>query len=642
MHGRRVGLVRYRNFGPFAEAEFDFSQPGLTGIDGRITWKRGADSNGSGKSYLMDGISWCLWGTCLREDYRGDDVVRIGSSGGACVSAEIVGGPEVISITRYRQDAKYKNRVYVCVGGKDVTRGTDVETQLAINQLVMDAVAGRNSLFFAAREDVKSFFTAPEAQRKLILDQILGFSDYAEAEKIARRRASALATKLAPLRDRKQHLDGVLSSQLGMLEGMQAEDDVEGLIFRAKLASARKLRCEKAVERRRAAVAESNLDLKAEEDAASDSLKAYEQSRDAFLDARSTLDRAVRKTGSTAASAETIVSRTTVALQRHVAAAGKACTTCGQPLPKGKHAEVLKGLQQEVEQAEQAHATAKVEVANATSALASLVEPERPDFPGVDLARDCLALDAKRLEAIMLKLSEAAADSKQADALVERVTNQRTQLESKIAESRKAIETVETEIGETGKVLDRLQFWIEGFGNGGLRSFMLEAEIPEINLRATGYAQQLLGPGATVQLSATTQLKTSDAQREKLSVTAEIPGCSNTYSGASKGQKRRLDLSLLLAFRDLVAGRSSGAFRQFFADELFDGLDQTGTECVVELLRSIADERDCPVVLVTHNLRLKSAVDRVLLVSHEMKYLARLVTPSDKVAKPKPKKLKTG
>ena len=118
-----------------------------------------------------------------------------------------------------------------------------------------------------------------------------------------------------------------------------------------------------------------------------------------------------------------------------------------------------------------------------------------------------------------------------------------------------------------------------------------------------------------MRLSPTRELKTKSVQREELTVEAVIPGCTRSYAGASKGQKKRLDLCLILAFRELVASRANKAFHQLFVDELFDGLDQTGCAGVVELLREMA--KTGPVALITHDERIKPAGDRFVLVDHD-------------------------
>lgn len=630
----RIGLVRYRNFGPFAEAEVDFSLPGLTGVEGVISWKPGSNSNGSGKSYLLDGPAWCVWGSCLRADVTGDDVVRTGSSGGTMVETTFVGAEPSIRVTRYRQVPKEKNRIRLEIDGVDRTRGTDAETQAVIDHMLFDRLSAQNCLFFGAREDVRSFFSATDGQRKEILDQIFGLDVYTDAEKVARRRLAEVGKALGPLREKRAKIEGELETHRASLVAKQLDQDADELRFNARLATLRRARCEKAVERRAALVAHEEEVLAFEHEQSAADVAAYEKARKEHATARSLAEQAARKANSDLSVAESTLTRLRTSLQKHEKATD--CAACGQDLPKAAYTAMHAKLKKEVASAAEAAATARSAYGAAVDAVGELVEPTTPAFPAVELAHDCLMRERKLHAECVNRLTEAQGDAALANELLELATTFVTSVQAKIVGAEERLAEVSAGIVDREALADRLTFWVEGFGNQGLRSFLIESEIHAVNVKASTYAQRLLGTGATVQISATTQLKTKDVQRDKLSIVATIPGCSTTYASASKGQKRRLDLALLLAFRDIVADRSAGAFRQFFADELFDGLDQTGTEYVVELLREIA-ARDCPVILVTHNLQLKSAVDRVVTVRHEKEYLATVTTSSGMVA-PKAKK----
>lgn len=80
------------------------------------------------------------------------------------------------------------------------------------------------------------------------------------------------------------------------------------------------------------------------------------------------------------------------------------------------------------------------------------------------------------------------------------------------------------------------------------------------------------------------------------------------YAGASAGERRRVDVSLLLALAELADGAAQGGrWRSpIFFDEVFDGLDDDGREAVMETVQTIAEDR--LVVLITHDERL--AADR--------------------------------
>jgi DNA repair exonuclease SbcCD ATPase subunit len=440
-----------------------------------------------------------------------------------------------------------------------------------------------------------------------------------------------LAEELAPLREKRTKIESVLGHQRESLAQLNAGQDVEDLRFRSRIAEARVKRCVKGVERRKKFVEEAQAELKAEKENASAETEAYEKLRSDWLAQRARNDAAIKKASGILGSTRALRDRLRGLLDNHMASENMVCQTCEQPLPKSKHVELLAKLKAEFTEASRAYENARTAYQESEANVKALTEPERPIFPAISLAQDSLVIEQKRLDQIVGKLDVAQVELSHATALLDRATNQVTQMQTGIAKNEKDLASLIASIADKEKLSEQLTFWVEAFGTQGLRSFLIESEISEINKRATVYAQRLLGPGAGVQLSATTQLKTKDVQREKLSIVANIPGCTTTYAGASKGQKRRLDLSLLLAFRDIVAGKSSGAFRQFFADELFDGLDQTGDAFVVELLREISDN-DCPVVLVTHSQYLKSSVDRLITVSHEKEFLATVTTSSGMVS----------
>lgn len=618
----RIGLVRYTNFGPFEAAQFDFSRPGLTVVEGEITWKPGSNSNGSGKSFLIDGVPWCLWGRCLRPDYRGDDVVRIGSKGGTCVITSIVGGDVPIEVFRYRQHPKHKNRIYVHVDGKDVTRGTDVETQAVVDHLLgMDFTTFQNSVAFGAREDVRSFFAAPDAQRKQVLDQMLGLTLYVDAEKEARRRVKDLGEQLGPLQTKASVLDGKLTQQIALLAQLRASGEEEELKLKRSMARAALAQREKAKALRKSDLSAAEADLMEELSKAETERHSWQTKYDDYLREKAKVDRVIREADRRVGATHEARLSAERALERHSEQDEKSCVMCKQPLPVAEYAKVTKALKAAVDKAVQ---EAEGELSSrkiANNALAALAPPAPLLQPAVELARSTVQAEREKYNESLGALRVAASEAESAETAYDRATSQVKNLDAQREQTAGELTAARDAISEKSQEADRVAFWVEAFGNQGLKSFLIESETSEINKRATGYAQRLLGQGTTVRLLATTQLKSSDATREKLTVEAKIPGCSVSYAGASKGQKRRLDLALLLAFRDLVADRSVGAFRQFFADELFDGLDQTGSECVVEMLREIGSN-DCPVVLVTHNLQLKSAADRVVVVRHEKQYLA--------------------
>ena len=621
-NARQIGVVRYVNFGPFVDSSIDFARPGLTGIDGQILWKFGSSSNGAGKSFLLDGIAWCLWGRCLRADYKGDDVMRITSTSGTFVEVNVVGARESIRVTRYRKHPQNKSRLLVCVAGRDVSRGTDDETQQLVNQLLgMDFAAFQNSVAFGAREDIRSFYSATDSQRKEVFNQILGLSVYAKAEDVAKQHQRSLQSKVQDALARVKGCETVLQTQQALLEQLKLAESSDALDREIESLEASVAQHKKAEVRAKDVFEAADAAFSAVEKRQASARRDFESLQSKHEVQRVVLEKRVREHERASAAAETALDHA----RSRARQIRQACDSCGQPIPKKVFDEQQVKLGAEIVKHEAALQESNARLSEASDQLRELVKTAPKFVEDVQYAAALKKKSDAKNEANLAhyKHKEVAARLTSAKDRRTRANSQLSVVQSEVEQKKSELQREADKHAQLSQELDQVAFWVEGFGNQGLRSFLIEAEIPEINRRATAYAQKLLGNGATVAFDATTQLKSSAAIREKLSISASIPGCAQNYAGASKGQKRRLDLALLLAFRDVVSNRATNTFRQFFADELFDGLDATGAAHVVELLRDIS--KDCPVILVTHDQYLRSAVDRMVTVRHDREYCASLV-----------------
>lgn len=633
----RIGRVRLKNFGPFEDAEVDLGLPGLTGIEGVISWKPGANSNGAGKSMLLKGVLWVLWGDC--PDLSSDDVVRIGSKGGVDGEVEVVGGPHVVLVRRFRKHPQYKNRVYLYVDGQDVTRGTDPETQLAI-----ESALGMNSRTFrmggpafGLTDEARSFFLATDTDRKAILDRILGLGLYSEAEKIARGKVRELAEECAPLQRRIESATSTIESTMSLLRTLQTTQDVPALEMAAKLARLKVQRVESAVEATQARLEQARSEQRDLQQVEREREQAHQASGREVHRERERLRSAMglaEREGAVARSRIETIDRT---LRDITGLEGAECPTCKRPVDAGTTRVMRADLESEREVQELAYSTAQETLRSLTTELEAVPMPAA--FVPSTQVETCRVEVRAREEAYQSALGaqrEARSEARAADEALDRATAQVAIAERDLAQKRAELEQAQAAYDVKAHRLALLEFWVESFGNRGLKSYLMEAEIPKLSRLATGYAQRLCGPGATVVLRATTALKTKEAVREKLSIEAVIPGCCASYAGASKGQRRRLDLALLFAFRSLLSDRVQSPFDQFFADELFDGLDDSGTESVIEFLREFS--ATCPVVLVTHNPFMRKAMDRVITVRHVGEYKAFVDMGGAQPPKPAAKK----
>lgn len=616
MQGYRIGKVHYRNFCPFEDVTFDFNHPGLTVIEGLIEGKRGCDSNGAGKSFLFDGPAWALFGRCIREKYKGDAVIRLDSKGGCSVEVEIVGGKQKVRVIRYRKHPIHANHVYLYVNDKNKSRGTDPATTVAIEKIIgMDFTSFCNSVAFGVREDVKTFFSAPDAERKKVLERILGLELYAQAERIARQRLKKLAEETNELELQRLTLQTAIMEKRALLAGIGSPEELEDVEFNVSLTRLAARRKREGLTKLGKARADLEAKLAAEESKYEEAVAAWEVECTVHHNQSLRLNQDHAALHHEAGQLKAHRAASKVKAAKFKKLAGKKCPECEQSLSVTRAEAFGDSYAKEVKDygADLKVTNWKIELVK--DEIGKLQAPQQPGIPkGLVLVQEKLHGVIAVYQEVEKEAAVEEARAQEMQDAHERITYQTKGLTAEIEVATEKLGRTEEEYAKAKKLSDGLEFWVDGFGNQGLKSFLIEAEIPQINQVATVYAQQLLGTGALVRLTATQTLKTKDAVREKLTVEGEIPGCTESYAGASKGQKKRMDLSLLLAFRELVATRQSRAFEQLFADEIFDGLDRTGAESICELLREIA--ADCPVALVTHDSRIKPIAERLVVVHH--------------------------
>jgi DNA repair exonuclease SbcCD ATPase subunit len=628
MPAYQVGEVRYQNFGPFEDVTLDFAQPGLTVLDGRIEGHFGCDGNGSGKSMLFDGVAWTLFGRCLRERYTGDDIRRhvwraaekrnvVPDDAWTCVTVTLVGGPETLTVARYRKHPTFKDQVRLAINGVDRSRGTTPETTAAIILAIgMDFAAFCNSVAFAAREDIQSFLSdgASDGDRKTVLEKILGLELYAAAQGVARRRLQAVAADLDRQSAERTRLQASLVEKEALLATVRTPEEVADLDLNITRTRVNIRLKERALTDARASLEAAQAVQVEAQRAAKAARAGYEQARRAYDTQRRDMDRRVSDARAQAerhrGEADTLRSQ----VKRIAGLSGTTCPTCQRQMSAGDASAVRKDLETAA-QACEGHAQTALKQAPSAAEQKTLQVPTSPADPPE------LAVHAATVHTVTETCTRLAADLRGEErglremlAQQQQAEGQRERLRSEIVDTRKELQTVEAAHGAARTQAEMLEFWVEGFGNQGLKSFLIEAETPRINVAATRIAQRLLGTGARLRLKATRELKTRAATREQLTIEAIIPGCTNTYAGASRAQKKRLDLALILAFREIVAARVMKGFRQLFADEIFDGMDTAGREAVGDLLRDLAAE--CPVLAVSHDPAIQRLADRLVTVQH--------------------------
>lgn len=622
-----LGPVHYVNYGPFEDVVVDFSVPGLTVLNGRMENQPGANDNGCGKTFLLEGVVWCFTGRSLRK-YKGNDVVReVNPSAGAMVEATLVGeGLPTVSVIRYQGHPEHGNRVYFWVGDESFDGGTDTMTTALIArrfpQLEFDALMA--SAFFAAREDVKDFFSSSDSDRKALMDSLLSLEWVGLSRDVADQEFKSLTSEYASHQDKANRrisaIDAVLSTPVPSVRELELrEARLSDLALRAG-----------ALSYWSGVWSEQARDIESRESVVSRALHhAQPVELRGLLEARAKLE-AARREAAVAGDRLSSAKRHRDSWKNQSV---RTCPTCKQVIKnasdQGKH---VAKAESDYQSALHYANAADLEV---TACEAAVVDAEKKakevEADSAEARRNversllwCRHFRASYRDRASVALSDsrvlwtqAEAERRSLDGLWAAVESRA----SRLADEQAALDREQAAMDALVPRLSDLQFWVEGFGNSGVKSFLIESELASVNDEATAVLTRLSCPGAFVRISPTSETKTGKVQ-EKMMVQTVIPGCTTKAAGASKGQRRRLGLALLLAFRKLLSSRVN-SIAGMFVDEVFDGMDAMGVDVVVDLLKDAASK--VPVVLVTHDSRLKGYADRTLTVVHDGKGTARVV-----------------
>lgn len=519
-------------------AVFDFPETGVVLVTG---------ANGAGKSSLADAVAVAFWNKTL----RGTKPWRRSSDEGLveCVA-------DNLTVARRRKGGRL-GLTWNTHDALPTLFETPTKAQEALEDAVGSfAVWSRCAVFSA--DDIAGFTLATDGERKRLLEAILGLERFDGALK-ACRKALDLAER-----------------------GQQAQ---ESLVARLRQAL-------DAQERRLAEAKEGlqSLPTTPEEGrkASPEKLAAFGQQIQALETELAVIRRALRETDRAGAEQDARAAE----LERRVRALkGDLCPTCDQKIPAALRRRLEQAIQEVREQAEQARALARKEVASAEEQAEELEETRRSLVNRrVDMAS---ALKAQQFGAGAREHHEKVAASARLEA--QRLGGELQAAEEVLAAAQKEVRelvAVETVLGLRG-----------------VRAQILARALGSFESLANSWLGRLTGESIRVSLRPYTENKTGGVQ-DAISLGVEGAGEGEGYRGCSRGERRRIDVALLFALAELANAAHGQAPGTLFLDEVFDGFDSAGFDAVVEALVTLAQDR--AVVVISHREDLAARLNPVL------------------------------
>lgn len=241
-----------------------------------------------------------------------------------------------------------------------------------------------------------------------------------------------------------------------------------------------------------------------------------------------------------------------------------------------------------------------------------------------------------RLITSTLKRREEKAERKlkEAEKELERIEKEENPHEEHLQEQKRLLEErkdslakSEQKASEAKQELAIASYWQKGFGKSGLQSLLIEDFVTLFNKHRGRIFPVLTRGKYDVQMSAISTTQSGD-EREKAEYRVFQDGKEVAYNALSGGQRRRVDLGVLLT-TTLAASKAHGipgALGILILDEVASYLDSDGAEALAETLVEYSPDVVPSVYVVSQDMSHKALYDDVMRVEQDENGISRIVS----------------
>ncbi len=579
--------------------------------------------NGSGKSTIFNAILWAefagnmkksveTWEENRPDSFRGVRVVlertdgifdyriarHLGFKG---TTAGLKGGDKLMIFKKSVDNPKFEQNHLL----GDGLHKADMQLMI-IEQLGMDEKTFLNSILFGQR--VKSLVEAPNADKRKLFEELFSLDFVETAKDRAKQEEQDLNTTITllvkDLNDAENVIERTseyLDEQRTILKNFDTDKKVRVKEVQDDVDATKKelLEIPKKVVKLEADLKKYDLSK----------LPEFELSVTTANDALDTLNNNIRASKGRVSSGTTEIENSKnkeAKYQKELEDVEENCPYCKGPLNKSEVADVKKSIKDKILKEQEARKVLDKNLKKEEKDFKELEEQRPPAEEAKTTALQALknfkeqngryyeikgeldALDKDRIATEKRFENLAAKLQKEKDAKPPKVDIEKNEL--LVKEKQELIATGDVRLQTLQSKLDKVQWWIKkGFGSGGLKAFVFNAMLNQLNTYAQKYAGRL---GFRVEFSID-MTKASKPFQTLVYRGDQI----KDYEDFSGGQKQRVDVCLAFAMHDLISHKAN--INILVMDEIFEGLDNEGIEAAFDLIRQKAEEKS--VYLITHS-----------------------------------------
>jgi len=556
----------------------DFDKGQLTLVLGENLDLGGDDSgarNGTGKTTIINGLSYAIYGQALTNIKR-DNLINKINGKGMLVTVTF----EKDGIEYHIERGRKPNVLKFSINGQeqdledlDESQGDSRETQKAIEEMISMSHEMFKHLV-ALNTYTEPFLSMKASEQRNVIEQLLGITLLSE-------KAEALKEQIRISKDRIQTENTRIETIKASNERIQ--QSIDALERKQKMWDDTK---EKNIENILKNIDHlSHIDAEAEITNHRALLEYNSKQKDladlnkAKVRAESDLDREAKQTEK--------LKKEIKDLEDHK------CYACGQDLHDSKHEEVLEAKKKALQEAALqtlATDTQLLELIDAIKELDELGTMPKVFYDTLEQALNHKNTIDRFEKDLMLKEGETNPYLEQIEEL-----------------RKTAVQEIDwNAVNESTRVKDHQEFLYKLLTNKDsfVRKRIIDQNLAFLNQRLTYYLDKIGLPHIV------------EFQNDLTVIITQL-GQDLDFDNLSRGERNRLILSMSWAFRD-VWENLYHSINLLFIDELVDsGMDASGVESSIAVLKRMTRERDKNVFLISHRDDLTSRVNHVLKVIKE-------------------------
>ena len=573
IHIKNLTVKNFMSVGNATQA-IDFDRTDLTLVLGENLDLGGDGSrNGTGKTTIINALSYALYGQAL-SNIRKDNLVNKTNGKNMLVSLDFIVGNQEYKIERGRKPNVL--RFYVNNKEQEITdeaQGDSRETQDAI-ETTLGLSHDMFKHILALNTYTEPFLSLKSNDQRTIIEQLLGITMLSER-----------ADRIKELN--KQTKDGITQEEFRIRAVQEAnkriEEQITALKRRQTMWTDKHEQDIKELEKALSSLQEINIEAEIQ---AHKDHKEWDQKRKDINELSSQISRVKLDIGRE----EKLVAKLSAEIET---LANHECHTCGQPFHDSKHQQVMETKQSDLETARTnctEHSTLLSELQTTHDSLGVLGKP-----PTMFYDKES---DAVHHQATLSNLEKQIAEkSAETDPYGEQIEEMNSQALQEV--SYDALNEL-TRLQEHQEFLLKLLTSKDSF----IRKKIIEQNLSYLNARLTHYLDRVGLPHTVVF-------------QNDLTVSIEELGRELDFDNLSRGERNRLILSMSWAFRDVFESLYQ-PINLLFIDEMIDnGLDTSGVENALALLKQMSRERHKSIWLVSHRDELAGRVENILKVVKE-------------------------